>query len=199
MKKILALLVLSVVICATASVAFAQEEHAEKGEAVEGAAQHHEEEESAVHVVARWINFAILFGGLIYLLRKPMGDFFNSRRDDITTGLQRAQDAQAGAKARMDEIEQRLAHLSSDMAALRANAEKESLVDREKILSDAKREVERVVEQSRQEIERVARTVEREIKETIADQVIDRAGNTLRTEMTQDDQKRVVVRFIKKL
>jgi hypothetical protein len=29
--------------------------------------------------------------------------------------------------------------------------------------------------------------------------VIDRAGKTLRTEMTQDDQKRVIVRFIKKL
>ena len=85
------------------------------------------------------------------------------------------------------------------MAAFKAAAAKESLVEREKILTDAKREVERVVEQSRQEIERVARAVEREIKETIADQVIDRAGNTLRAQMTQDDQKRVVVRFIKKL
>jgi F-type H+-transporting ATPase subunit b len=196
MKRILALLVLSVAICAPGSAA--QEEHAEKSEAAEGAATHHEEE-STFHIVARWVNFAILFGGLIYLLRKPMGDFFATRRNDISSGLQRAQDAQASAKARMDEIEQRLAHLSADMAALKTEAEKESLVEREKILMEAKREVERVVEQSRQEIERVARTVEREIKETIADQVIDRAGNTLRSEMTQDDQKRVVVRFIKKL
>ena len=195
MKRILTLLVLCVVICATVSIALAQEEHAEEAAGAE--AQH--EEESAFHVVARWANFAILFGGLIYLLRKPMGEFFQTRRKDIASGLQRAEDAQARAKARMDEIEQRLAHLTADMAALRAEAEKESFLDREKILSEAKREVERIVEQSRQEIVRVARTVEREIKETIADQVIDRASNTLRSEMTQDDEKRVVVRFIKKL
>jgi F-type H+-transporting ATPase subunit b len=99
----------------------------------------------------------------------------------------------------MDEIERRLAHLTADMAALRSEAEKEALVEREKILAEARREVERVIEQSRQEIDRVARTVEREIKEKIADLVIDRASNTLRSEMTQDDQKRVIVRFIKKL
>jgi len=195
MKKLLALLVLSVVMCATASMAFSQEAHAEKA----GEADAHHEEESTFHVIARWGNFAVLFGGLIYLLRKPMGEFFRTRRNDIVAGLQRAQDAQASAKARMDEIEQRLANLSRDMATLKGEAAKESLVDRERILSEAKREVERVVEQSRQQIERVARTVEREIKETIADQVIDRASNTLRSEMTQDDQKRVVIRFIKKL
>ena len=37
------------------------------------------------------------------------------------------------------------------------------------------------------------------VQEHVADLVIDRAGNTLRTEMTQDDQKRIVVRFIEKL
>ena len=39
----------------------------------------------------------------------------------------------------------------------------------------------------------------REIKEQLADQVIDRASQSLRTQMTQDDHKRVVVRFIKNL
>jgi len=128
-----------------------------------------------------------------------MAEFFETRRKEIGSGLQRAQEAQATAQARMSDIEQRLARLSTEIAALRAEAEKESLVEREKIITDAKREVDRVIEQSRQEIDRVARSLEREIKETIADAVIDRAGKTLRTEMTQDDQKRVIVRFIKKL
>jgi F0F1-type ATP synthase membrane subunit b/b' len=89
--------------------------------------------------------------------------------------------------------------LSSDIAALRVEAEKESAAERGKVVEEAKREVERVVEQSRQEIQRVARTAEREIKEGLADLVIDRAGKALRTEMTEDDQKGVIVRFIKKL
>ncbi len=190
MKKIFAFLVLSVVMCATGTSVFAQERE-EKSEA-----QH---EETAFQVVSRLANFVVLFGGLAFLLRKPMGEFFATRRGDISSGLQRAQDAQADAQNRMDEIEQRLAHLSADVSALRSEAEREALTEREKILAEAKRDVERIVEQSKQEIDRIARTVEREIKENIADLVIDRAGNTLRSEITQDDQKRIVVRFIKTL
>jgi F-type H+-transporting ATPase subunit b len=189
MKKFLTVVVLSVVVCGAVCVASAQEK-------TESAEQH---EQSLLQLVSRWANFLILFGGLAFLLKKPMSDFFRTRQNDITGGLKRAEDAQSSAQARMDEIERRLAHLSSDITALRAETQKESLVDRERVLADAKSEVERIIEQSQQEIERVARTVEREIKEHIADLVIDRAGNTLRTEMTQDDQKRIVVRFIEQL
>ena len=45
----------------------------------------------------------------------------------------------------------------------------------------------------------MARSIEREIKENVAEAVVHRAGNALQTQMTEDDQKRVVVRFIKKL
>jgi F-type H+-transporting ATPase subunit b len=190
MKKIVCVMLVALPIL-LGSTSFAQEEPAKERET------HHEETPFAI--IARWANFAVLFGGLAYLLRKPMQDFFQTRRTDIASGLQRAQDEQASARARMDEIEQRLAHLAADVAALRSEAESESLAERERILAEAKREVERVVEQSRQEIERIARTIERQVKESITEQVIDRAGTTLRTEMTQDDQKRVIVRFIQNL
>jgi F-type H+-transporting ATPase subunit b len=204
MKKFLILLLFSVLVLGVGLSGFAQEEHGaqhppetKEGEhGAEAAAPH---EEGPLQTVFKWLNFAVLFGGLGYLLRKPMGEFFTQRRNDIAEGLQRAQDAQAAAHARMDEIEQRLASVSAEVAALRSEAEKEALSERDKIVGEAKREVDRVIERSRQEIDRVARGIEREIKEKVADLVIDRAANTLRTEMTQDDQKRVVVRFIKKL
>src|SRR5436190_869804 len=112
MKKWLRLLVLSVVICGNVSFAAGQ------SEAKEGAEARHEEE-SPLQAVAKWANFAILFGGLVFLLRKPMGDFFANRGREITGGLQRAQDAQTSAQARMEEIEQRLSKLSSELASLR--------------------------------------------------------------------------------
>src|SRR4249920_1893411 len=71
--------------------------------------------------------------------------------------------------------------------------------EREKILVDARRDMERLVDQSRQEVDRIARGIERDIKAKIADAVIDRAGHTLETQMTEDDQKRVVVRFLSKV
>jgi F-type H+-transporting ATPase subunit b len=189
MRRVLALTALMLTICAIPVLP--QEQHAAGG--------HAEHAESMLQIIARWANFAVLFGGLAYLLRKPLSDFFRTRKENILTGLQQAQDAQAAAKARLDEIEQRLAGLAAEISALRAEAEHESQLDREKVLGDARREVDRVVEQSRQEIERIGRMMQREIKEKIADQVIDRAGRQLLTQMTQDDQKRVVLRFVKNL
>src|SRR5215469_12696930 len=98
MKKILALLLLSVWICGSASVVRAQGEQGSSS-----AAQH--EEESPVRTIARWANFILLFGGLAFLLRKPMSEFFTTRRAEIAGGLKRAEDAQTSAQARMDEIE----------------------------------------------------------------------------------------------
>jgi F-type H+-transporting ATPase subunit b len=185
MKRILVLLLFSVLISAT--VVFAQEE-----------AEEHNEE-SPLSTAFRWGNAILLFGGLAFLLRKPAAEFFENRKKAIHSGLEKAKEAETGANARMDEIEQRLATLSTDIAALRAEAERESATERDKVLAEAKREVDRIVEQSRQEIERVGRSIERDIKEKVADAVVDRAGQTLQTQMTEDDQKRVVVRFIKKL
>ncbi len=176
-----------------AAVAPAQE-HAE-GEA---AAEEHAAE-SPLTVVFRWANFVILFGALGYLLRKPAREFFEGRSNEIASGLARASQAQQTAEQRLVDIEKRLGHLSVDIAALKAEAEKESVTERDKVIAEAKREVERVVEQSRQEIQRFARSAEREIKESLAELVVDKAGKALRTEMTEDDQKRVIVRFIEKL
>jgi F-type H+-transporting ATPase subunit b len=199
MKRLLPFVLFGALLLGSRSLALAQTEGAAQpqSERAEGASAEHEESPWAS--VFRWANFLVLFGGLGYVLRKPAREFFEARRRDIASGLQRAQEAQAGAQARMAEIEQRLSRLSTEVAALRSDAEKESLTERDAIVSEAKREVDRVIEQSRQEIERVARSAEREIKESIADMVVNRAGNALRTEMTEDDQKRVVVRFIKKL
>jgi F-type H+-transporting ATPase subunit b len=167
----------------------------------EGAAEHEAatHEESPWAVVFRWANFAILLGGLGYILRKSIRDFFETRRNQIAEGLVQAQRAQQEAQDRMIEIERRLEGLSNDIKNLRNEAEKESIAEREKILAEARREVERVIEQSKEEIERVARSVERDIKETVADLVLDKATRTLRAEMTQDDHKKVVVRFVKNL
>ena len=194
MRKLSILLLSGVLISVGAPFAAAQEP-AGPGEG-EAAAEH---QESPLQSVFRWANAIALFGGLGYLLRKPAREFFQTRGQEITSGMRRAAETEANAKVRMNAIEQRLSRVSEEVAALRANAEKESRVEHDRILDDAKREIERVVEQSRQEIERVARSVEREIKEDIAALVINRAENTLRTQMTQDDQKRVILRFIKKL
>jgi F-type H+-transporting ATPase subunit b len=156
-------------------------------------------QESPIKTAWKWVNLLILLGGVGYLLRKPAREFFETRKKEITSGLERAQTAQQESARRMNEIEKRLSRLSEEIASLRTQADAESAKERENILAEAKRDVDRLVDQSRQEIDRIARGIERDIRAKIADAVIDRAGRTLETKMTEDDQKRVVVRFLSKV
>jgi F0F1-type ATP synthase membrane subunit b/b' len=156
-------------------------------------------DESPIKTTWKWINLLILLGGIGYLLKKPALEFFETRRKEITSGLQRAKIAEEESARRMSGIERRLARMSEEIAAMRTQADAESAKEREKILEEARRDVERLVDQSRQEVDRIARGIERDIKAKIADAVVDRAGHTLETQMTEDDQKRVVVRFLIKV
>jgi F-type H+-transporting ATPase subunit b len=192
MRKRLPLVLTVFLLMTIAPFAFAQEEQA--AEAEHAAAEEHG---SPLDVVFRWINFAVLLGALGYLLKKPAQEFFESRKNEITTGLERGRKAEEEASRRMSEIEQRLGRLSSDLTALKSQAEAESAKERERIVTEAKQEVERVTEQSRQEIDRIAKGIEKSIKEKIADAVVERAGRKIETDITADDQKRIVVRFLK--
>jgi hypothetical protein len=72
-------------------------------------------------------------------------------------------------------------------------------VDRDRIVAEVQKDVDRIVEEARQEIHRVARVAERNLKERHSDPLMNRETQTLQTHVTQDDHKRVVVRFIKNL
>jgi len=155
-------------------------------------------EESPTQSIFKWVNLILLLGAAGYLLRKPAREFFETRKGEITSGLERAKTAQDDSARRMAEIEQRLARLSTEIFAMRTQADAESAKERENIVGETRREMERIVDQSRQEIDRIAQSIERDIKSKIADAVIDRASHTLATRMTEDDHKRIVVRFLDK-
>ena len=184
--------------------AFAQEaETEEASEAEEGAGEEseegEEEEGGPLALAMRWLNFAILFGGLGYLLREPAVAFFEARREEILGGLQKSRAAQKDAAARMSDVEGRLSRLSTEMAGIKSDAEESARTERERIVADAEVEAGRAVEQSGAEIERLARGMEQEIRSHIAEGVVRSAEEKLRSKLTGDDHGRIVRRAVDKL
>jgi F-type H+-transporting ATPase subunit b len=190
MKRVLILLMLNVWL--SGSWAFAQEPHTEARET-----EH--ESESPLSTAFKWTNAILLFGTLVFVLRKPAGEFFANRKRKIASDLERAQQTEAEVNARMAEIEHRFASISAHIAALSAEVERQSVAERDKIVAETKNEVDRIMEESRQRLELFGRGIEREILDKVAASVAERAGNILQTRMTEDDHHAVVSRFISKL
>ncbi len=164
--------------------------------ASEAEAAAEEEHGGVLDVVLRWLNVLVLFGGLGYLLRKPTAEFFEARRHAIQDGLGRARRAQEESDRKLAEIEARLTQLSAEAVQIQEDARASAETERARIVADGKLEVDRAMEQSRAEIERVARGFEQEIRAHLADLVIDGATARLRTQISEDAQKRIVSRAI---
>lgn len=175
------------------------------GEAVEalvegGQAELEEHAEGGpLSIILRWVNLAILLGGLGYLLRKPAAEFFNARSNDITTGLERSRHAQNAATQRMADIEQRLSQLSVATAQIQSDARVSAETERDRIVADARAEAGRAVVQSQADVERLRQGMELEIREYIADNLIEVASSKLRSRLTEEDQGRMVRKAVERL
>jgi F0F1-type ATP synthase membrane subunit b/b' len=155
-----------------------------------------EEEGGLLAVALRWINFAILFGGLGYMLRQPAAEFFETRRQAILGGLEKSRAAQQDADERIADVNGRLAKLSTEIAGIVSDAKESARNERDRIVADAKKEVDRALERSQSEVERLAGGMELEIRSLIADRVVQSAEEKLRSRLTEQDHGRMIRRAV---
>ena len=192
-------IVLSIGLTATAVSVRAQGERggaalSQAGEISAADNEEGEEEGGPLAVAMRWINFALLFGGLGYLLRRPAAEFFEARRQSIQGGLERSRAAGKNADQRLTDIDARLSRLSTEMAGIGSDAEESARNERDRIMADAKNEVARALERSQAEVDRLAGGMELEIRSLIADRVVLSAGEKLRARLTEQEHGRIVRR-----
>jgi F-type H+-transporting ATPase subunit b len=100
-----------------------------------------------------WANFLILVGGLGYLVRKHAGPFYAARAAGIGKDLVESERVAKDAAARAAEVDLRLAGLEDEIAALRAESQRESAA-----------EVERYARQTAAEIAKIGANGEQEIR-----------------------------------
>jgi F-type H+-transporting ATPase subunit b len=155
--------------------------------------EHHEESLGAF--LSRVVNSALLFGGIYYLVRKPLAEHLARRSAQVTTDLAAARETTATATVRLQEIEGRLRRLPAELDELRRRGAEEIAAEQERIREQAAHERERLLEQTRREVDRRLRTARRELTELAAHLSVDVARARLAAHMTADDQHRLIDRY----
>jgi F-type H+-transporting ATPase subunit b len=145
------------------------------------------------------INFVVLVGGLIYLLRSPLGNFLEGRTRSLDHALRDAKDSRVGAEKRQQEIEDRLKKIGREMEHIRREAETEGKMIQERILQEAKAGANRLKLLSRQEIEMLAQAGIREIKQYAAELAIALAQEKIQSKIKKEDQSLLIDRSIERL
>jgi F-type H+-transporting ATPase subunit b len=162
----------------------------------------HESAEGAVHEESIWpfvgkiFNFVVLVGGLVYLMRKPFGEYLTRRGGELRAELSAAEALKVEATAKIAEIDARMKALPTELEALGARGRADIAAEEQRIRELAGTERQRLLDQAAREIDQRVRTARRELVEHAADLTIDVARTKIQGEITDADRSRLVDRYL---
>ncbi len=164
-------------------------------------ASHTEEphEESIGKTIARLVNFAILVGALVYLLRSPLASYLANRGSQIRSDLVNAAEMKQAAAAQIAEIDRKMKALPGELEALRAQGVQEIAAEEKRIQAAAAAERDRLLEQARREIDLQVKVAERELVSHAADLAVGVATERIKQIITDEDRQRLVDRYVDQL
>ena len=184
---------------AATPVRASQPEPAHQAAGEHEAAREEKHEDSAINVIARLVNFGILAGVLVYFLRSPLATYLNDRGTQIRGDLVNAAETKNTAAAQIEEIERKMKSLPAELEALRAQGAQEIAAEEARIRTAAALERERLLEQARREIDLQVKMAERELVSHAAELAVSVATERIKKNITDDDQQRLVDRYVQQL
>jgi ATP synthase F0 subunit b len=147
------------------------------------------------------INLLLFVIILVYILRNKIkiGQVFDSRAARIAKELEQAKRDKQEAQERLAELESRLGQLDREVAEIRANAERESAREAERIKRAAEADADKIRQMTQREIEGAMRNARSELQAFVAEQSVAIAESIIRREIRPEDNARMVNKFIDEL
>ena len=156
----------------------------------------HEEEPMPNEIWWKWANFALLAGGLGYLIGKNAGPFFRSRTEQIQQGIRDAAQVRADAEARAAEIEARVANLSAEVELLRRRSKEEIATEGARVQAETTAQIAKVQSRAEAEIASAGKHASLELKAYSAQLALDLAEKQSRQRLDGQTQSDLAGMFI---
>jgi F-type H+-transporting ATPase subunit b len=144
-------------------------------------------------------NFIVLAGGLWWFLKPAIASYLTDRHQSIRKDLVEAANVKSAAAAELAEIDRKLQALPGELEALKRRGADEIAAEETRIAALAKAERDRLLEQARREIELQVRLAKRELVEHAANLSVQLASDRIQKSITTADQERLVDRYVDRL
>jgi F-type H+-transporting ATPase subunit b len=124
-------------------------------------------------------NFAVLVLLVGWFLIRTLPKVFRDRNTAIQKHLVDARTATEEASIRLNSVEERLGKLDEQIAAMRAQAEKDAAADEQRIRASVEEEKKKILEAAEQEIASATANAQRQIQQYAAELAIGQAAKKL--------------------
>lgn len=138
------------------------------------------------------INFVVLVVILFKFARKPLVDFFKKRTETIEKTLHEAKEAKEAALKALREVEGRLKAKDAEIEAILATAKKSGEHERDKLIEESSRLKEKILEQAKTNIEFELKHAKEAIKAEAVELAMELAEKKLREKLTKEEQEKLL-------
>ncbi len=142
------------------------------------------------------VNSVLLFGGLIYLLKKPISDLLGKVGQDIKTDIKEREAKLEKSEKQVEELKARLEEIEKEVDSVKEEARLDGEKERARIEENARAEAEKILRLAEEEIQsRVDLSVNR-LKEKIADMTIEHFRKSIGDNLNDDLHRKIVEKNI---
>lgn len=150
-------------------------------------------------IVPQAINFGIFLGGLVYLLRKPLKEFFSNEYKKFESLRKQAEEAKVSAERHQHEIKTKLKALEQNFEKDISLAKTEAQKLKTNWIADAKQKADKLLQESeglaRFELDRAVALLKQELVESSVQmaqkEMASKIDDKGRTKMAEDFVKKI--------
>jgi len=153
----------------------------------------------AADFLGKVINSLILFGGLTFLLYKPIKKFLGDKSDEIGRSIKEAAESRKDAEQQMQDVKVRAKKVAEEIQAIRATGEAEAEKTKQTILNAAREDAERIKNLAAQEIDMLTRAGTQDLREYAAELAISLAQERIQNKIAPGDQSALIDKSIERL
>jgi len=150
-------------------------------------------------LLGKTINFVILFGGLGFLLAKPLRKFLAEIGLSVEKTFQETTRAKTDAEGKLESLKERMLNLEREVREIKAEGQEAGEREKERVLSLARQESEKIRSFAAQEIEALSLSARAELKEHAAEIAVSLARANIERRLTPELHSHLIDESISRL
>ena len=147
----------------------------------------------------RVMNFVVLAGALIFILRKPVSQALGSRIKGIKEQLESLEVQKAEAEKQLAQYNEKLSQLESEAEKIVDDYIKQGNEAKAKILKEAEQTAEKLQVQAKRNIEHEFAKAKQKLQQEVVESSLLKAEESLKKEITAKDQDKLVDEYLDKV
>jgi F0F1-type ATP synthase membrane subunit b/b' len=148
--------------------------------------------------VFRWLNFALVFGFIVWGFSKA-GPAFRKRANEVSQKIAEGTRAREAAENQRRAVQEKMSHLDEEVTRLRADAKRAAEAETQRLRALAKQDAQTIERAGQAEIASAEQAARLELRLLAGRLAVERAEALLRDQMTPATEAAVFRAFVEKL